>query len=110
MGWSIKDCNIPDALFSLANEHGEECADGEFIMYSMDIHLVTFFVEGELWIKSKLIARRYLNPEQKSPFSLDSEGYITFRTGDIYSRTSDDRLVWKGRKEDFIQVTLFRAP
>ena len=54
-------------------------------------------------IKSHIISKGYLRFDN-STFTIGSDGAITFRTGDVYGRSADQRLVWKGRKEDYIQV------
>lgn len=59
--------------------------------------------EGELFISSPIISRGYLRPNY-SAFTIAPNGSVTLRTGDIYQLVNEDRLVWKGRKEDFIQV------
>ena len=65
--------------------------------------LLTCTIEGELVIKSHIISKGYLRFDN-STFTIGSDGAITFRTGDVYGRSADQRLVWKGRKEDYIQV------
>ena len=61
--------------------------------------------EGELVIKSHNISKGYLHFDN-STFAVGSDGAVTFRTGDIYGRSAEQRLVWKGHKEDFIQVRI----
>jgi hypothetical protein len=39
-----------------------------------------------------------------SAFTVGSDRAVTFQTGDIYGHSSNQRLVWKGCKEDYIQV------
>ncbi|KAF9012766.1 hypothetical protein BDQ17DRAFT_1420105 [Cyathus striatus] len=65
-GWCIDDTCIPDAVYTLVNDHGE-ISDKE----------------GELYITSKWIAKEYLKHES-SAFAVDDHGTVTFRTGDIY--------------------------
>ncbi|KAJ7702665.1 hypothetical protein B0H17DRAFT_1327116 [Mycena rosella] len=60
--------------------------------------------EGELVIKSKLIPQGYINYDDGS-FAVDRDGWVTFRTGDRYSRTADNKFEWLGRTTDFIQMT-----
>ncbi|PBK61389.1 ketoacyl-synt-domain-containing protein [Armillaria solidipes] len=84
-GWDIDDCLISDANLYIDDEDSTEKGT------------------GELWITSKTIAKGYLLHDS-SAFTADVEGSVTFRTGDIYTRTPNNRLVWKGRKEDFIQL------
>lgn len=60
-------------------------------------------LDGEMYVKSRLISKGYYNYESTA-FSFDSEGYITFRTGDLYSR-NDGRVIWRGRTEDYIYMT-----
>ncbi|KAK0462780.1 hypothetical protein IW261DRAFT_1576191 [Armillaria novae-zelandiae] len=55
---------------------------------------------SELLITSKTIAKGYLHYDS-SVFTTDVNGSITFR---IYTRTSNNMLIWKGRKEDFNQL------
>ncbi|KAJ7183703.1 hypothetical protein C8R46DRAFT_815790, partial [Mycena filopes] len=59
--------------------------------------------EGELVIKSKLLPHGYINFENGS-FSIDEQGWVTFKTGDRYRRTADSKFVWLGRTTDFIQM------
>jgi long-subunit acyl-CoA synthetase (AMP-forming) len=69
--------------------------------------LPTGYSEGELHIRSRLISRGYHNHDS-SAFSIDPDGVIIFQTGDVYERipsVDGDRLLWKGRKEDYIQMT-----
>ena len=54
-------------------------------------------------IKSHNITKGYRQFDN-STFTIGSDGAITFRTGDIYGHSAEQRLVWKGRKEDYIQV------
>ncbi|KAG7441749.1 ketoacyl-synt-domain-containing protein [Guyanagaster necrorhizus] len=84
-GWDIDDCLISDASLYIDDKDSSEKGT------------------GELWVTSKTIAKGYLHHDS-SAFTAGVEGSITFRTGDIYTRTSNNRLVWKGRKEDFIQL------
>ena len=60
--------------------------------------------EGELVIKSHIISKGYLRFDN-SAFTIGSDGAVTFRTGDVYGRSAEQRLIWKGRKEDYIQVS-----
>ncbi|KAJ6610193.1 hypothetical protein B0H10DRAFT_1883603 [Mycena sp. CBHHK59/15] len=87
-GWSIKSSIISDAKFSLVDENGDNAE-----------------IEGELRITSKLISTGYLKYESTS-FTTDTDGNTTFCTGDIYSHPpgDPDRLIWQGRKDDFIQL------
>lgn len=50
-----------------------------------------------------MIGQGYLNFDN-SAFTKALDGRTTFRTGDIYAKTVVDHLIWKGRKEDYIQV------
>ncbi|KAK0471022.1 hypothetical protein IW261DRAFT_1612345 [Armillaria novae-zelandiae] len=84
-GWDVDDCLIPDASLYIDDEDSAEKGT------------------GELWITSKTIAKGYLHYDS-SAFTTDVEGSITFHTGDIYALTSNNRLIWQGRKEDFIQL------
>ena len=59
--------------------------------------------EGELVIKSHFISKGYLQFDN-SAFTIDSDGAVIFRTGDIYVRSEEQRFIWKGRKSDYIQV------
>jgi hypothetical protein len=101
----MKDCFIPDAELLLVDDNGNTDILGRlFCPPRFDI--ANRKPEGELHIRSKLISRGYHNYES-SAFSINSDGVITFRTGDVYERILSprgDRLLWKGRKEDFIQM------
>ncbi|KAF8962890.1 hypothetical protein BDZ97DRAFT_1920218 [Flammula alnicola] len=85
-GWSIDDCLIEDAELTLMDEDGHHGLS-----------------EGELVITSRFISQGYLKYDN-SAFTKAPDGKITFRTGDIYERTPNERFVWKGRKEDYIQM------
>ncbi|KDR66938.1 hypothetical protein GALMADRAFT_232329 [Galerina marginata CBS 339.88] len=85
-GWPVEDCLIEDAKLVLLDDGGREDTR-----------------EGELVITSRYISRGYLKYDNSS-FSESSGGLITFKTGDIYFKKPNGRLVWKGRKEDFIQM------
>ncbi|KAK0206705.1 hypothetical protein DFS33DRAFT_1420932, partial [Desarmillaria ectypa] len=86
-GYSIQDTFISDGIMSLVGPDNEEAAS-----------------EGELVVKSKLIPHGYIKYHDSS-FSVDSDGWVTFKTGDKYQRTPDGRFKWLGRQTDFIQVT-----
>ncbi|KAK0453799.1 hypothetical protein EV421DRAFT_1701579 [Armillaria borealis] len=86
-GYSAQDALIADGIMSLVGSDNEEA---------------TF--EGELVVKSKLIPHGYIKYRDSS-FSVDSDGWVTFKTGDKYQRTPDGRFKWLGRKTDFIQMT-----
>ncbi|TFK38562.1 hypothetical protein BDQ12DRAFT_683838 [Crucibulum laeve] len=86
-GWRIEDRLLYDSELIL---DGSEEETGVF--------------EGELHIRSSIIGKGYLKHDS-SAFSIDSEGKVTFRTGDIYERTVEHKLIWKGRREDFIHMS-----
>lgn len=69
---------------------------------------LTRFTEGELIIKSRFITKGYLQYDN-SCFTVEEDGRVSFRTGDIYGYVADQRLVWLGRKEDYIQVSQFSS-
>ena len=56
-------------------------------------------------VKSRYITKGYLQYDN-APFSVEDDGTVTFHTGDIYGYVEDQRLVWRGRKEDYIQVSV----
>ncbi|KAK0488295.1 hypothetical protein EDD18DRAFT_593749 [Armillaria luteobubalina] len=85
IGWDVDDCLISDASLYIDDKDSTEKGT------------------GELWITSKTIAKGYLHHDS-SAFTADVDGSVTFHTGDIYARTPNNRLIWKGRKEDFIQL------
>ncbi|KAK0184742.1 polyketide synthetase [Armillaria mellea] len=85
IGWDVDDCLISDAILYIDDKDSTEKGT------------------GELWITSNTIAKGYLHHDS-SAFTADVEGNVTFRTGDIYTRTPNNRLIWKSRKEDFIQL------
>ncbi|KAK0491177.1 hypothetical protein IW261DRAFT_1324940 [Armillaria novae-zelandiae] len=87
-GYPAQDALIADGIMSLVGSDNEEA---------------TF--EGELVVKSKLIPRGYIGKYDDSSFSVDSDGWVAFKTGDKYQRTPDGRFKWLGRKTDFIQMT-----
>ncbi|KAK0230625.1 hypothetical protein IW262DRAFT_1262889 [Armillaria fumosa] len=86
-GYSAQNALIADGVMSLVGPDNEEAA-----------------FEGELVVKSKLIPHGYIKYRDSS-FSVDSDGWVTFKTGDKYQRTPDGRFKWLGRKTDFIQMT-----
>ncbi|KAF8953962.1 hypothetical protein BDZ97DRAFT_1929174 [Flammula alnicola] len=86
-GWYSKDCLLADAALNLVDEAGANATS-----------------EGELVIKSRLITKGYLQYDNSS-FTVEDDGTVSFRTGDIYGYIGDQRLVWKGRKEDYIQMS-----
>ncbi|KAF7328491.1 Hispidin synthase [Mycena venus] len=59
--------------------------------------------EGELVVKSKLLPSGYIDYDDGS-FSVDEEGWVTFKTGDRY-RIDESRFTWLGRITDYIQMT-----
>ena len=60
-------------------------------------------LEGELVITSRLTSKGYLNYDNSS-FVIEDGDLVTFYTGDIYGYVDPDRLIWKGRKDDYVQV------
>ncbi|CAA7264464.1 unnamed protein product [Cyclocybe aegerita] len=86
-GWYAKDSLLPDATLSLI---GEEGSPGT--------------TEGELVIRSSYITKGYLQYDNSS-FTIEDDGTVSFRTGDIYGYVGDQRIAWKGRKEDYIQMS-----
>ncbi|KDR66936.1 hypothetical protein GALMADRAFT_232327 [Galerina marginata CBS 339.88] len=86
-GWSSKDCLLSDATVKLVNESGE-----------------TVTSEGELVIRSHLITKGYLQYDN-SAFTVEDDGTVSFRTGDVYGYVADQRMVWRGRKDDYIQMS-----
>jgi long-subunit acyl-CoA synthetase (AMP-forming) len=108
-GWPIKDCLIPDAELRLVDEDGNEDLEGITQCFTFDHFLIlSVFPEGELVIISEMISQGYLNFDN-STFTKTLDGRITFRTGDIYAKPDDDHLIWKGRKDDYIQVGPFKG-
>lgn len=55
-----------------------------------------------------MISQGYLNFDN-SAFSKALDGRTTFRTGDIYLKPDSDHIIWKGRKDDYIQVSPFKV-
>ena len=103
VGWNIKDCLIADATLTLVNEAGTVSDTG--LCYIFECFLPTErLIEGELIIKSRLITNGYKS-FNNSNFSIEEDGMIVFRTGDIYGYVGDKRIIWRGRKEDYIQVS-----
>jgi acyl-CoA synthetase (AMP-forming)/AMP-acid ligase II len=105
-GWSMNDCLISDAELRLIDEDGNETAEGILVVLLLIIFLVltdTVITEGELVITSGMISQGYLKFDN-SVFTKAPDGRTTFRTGDIYAKTTDDYFIWKGRKDDYIQV------
>ncbi|TEB25720.1 ketoacyl-synt-domain-containing protein [Coprinellus micaceus] len=86
-GWPISECLVPESELTLVDENGEQTSD-----------------EGELHISSPIISKGYLRPNYTA-FTVASSGRVTLRTGDIYQFVNGDRLVWKGRKEDYVQMS-----
>ncbi len=60
-------------------------------------------VEGELVVRARNVTKGYRNYDNSS-FTHENDGTVSFKTGDIYAFVGDQRVVWKGRKEDYIQV------
>uniref|UniRef100_A0A8H7XR57 Uncharacterized protein n=1 Tax=Psilocybe cubensis TaxID=181762 RepID=A0A8H7XR57_PSICU len=85
-GYPSEDCLIDDATIVLLDDEGNENPS-----------------EGEFVITSKDFTRCYLKYDN-SCFTDSADGRITFRTGDLYERNRFGRFVWKGRKEDYIQL------
>ena len=109
-GWSIKDCLIPDAKLRLVDEDDNEDLQGIIQCSAFDHFFLSLLPspEGELVITSEMISRSYLKFDN-SAFTRALDGRTTFRTGDIYAKPDDDHLIWKGRKDDYIQVGIFKA-
>ena len=55
-----------------------------------------------------MISQGYLKFDN-SAFSKVHDGRIAFRTGDIYAKPDDEHIIWKGRKDDYIQVCPFKS-
>lgn len=78
-------------------------------VFAFDYFLILFvFPEGELVITSEMISQGYLKFDN-SAFSKALDGRTTFRTGDIYAKPDKDHIIWKGRKDDYIQVGPFKT-
>ena len=108
-GHSIKDCLIPGAELRLVDEDGNEDLQGITQCFASDHFLIfTIFPEGELVITSEIISQGYLKFDNLA-FTKGLDGRTTFRTGDIYAKPDNDHIIWKGRKDDFIQVGPFKA-
>lgn len=75
-------------------------------MVSKIFFKLTYAIVGELVVSSHFIGGGYLACDHLG-FSMGPDGETTFKTGDIYETTSNGRLRWKGRKEDYIQVSPF---
>lgn len=73
-------------------------------MFCSRTHAEALRVEGELVITSSVINTNGYLRYDNSAFSQGADGKVTLGTGDIYARAGN-RLVWKGRKEDYIQVS-----
>jgi long-subunit acyl-CoA synthetase (AMP-forming) len=108
-GWDKDDCLLSDARLRLVDESGAETTSGRFHIYNnsrsymlTNIHIV----EGELIIRSRFVTKGYRQYDN-SPFTQEDDGTVSFRTGDIYGYVADQRLVWRGRKEDYIQARFF---
>ena len=104
-GWSIDGLLIEDAIFALLDQDGNEVSTGESIFHKLvwKSRLIFFSLAGELSITSRHISHGYLNYDN-SAFKILPDGWVRFKTGDIYERTTNMRYIWKGRKEDYIQV------
>ncbi|KAJ6567967.1 hypothetical protein DFH09DRAFT_1468227 [Mycena vulgaris] len=76
----------------------------ESLISDAELSLIGDEAEGELVVKSRLIPHGYIRHDDGS-FSVDEDGWVTFRTGDRYSRTHDGKFLWLGRTTDFIQMT-----
>jgi len=70
---------------------------------SVFLSILNYVLEGELIIKSSFVAKGYLQYDSSS-FTIEGDGTISFRTGDIYGYVGEERFAWRGRKEDYIQV------
>ncbi|PPQ99823.1 hypothetical protein CVT24_009617 [Panaeolus cyanescens] len=86
-GWHKGDCLLSDAQLTLIDEFGNETS-----------------TEGELKIRSHFITKGYLQHDNSS-FHVEADGAVSFLTGDVYGYTADQRLTWRGRKEDYIQMS-----
>jgi long-subunit acyl-CoA synthetase (AMP-forming) len=104
-GWSIDGLLIEDATLVLLDQGGNEVSTGESIFHKVvcKFWLIFFSLVGELSITSRHISHGYLKYDN-SAFKILPDGWITFKTGDIYERTTNMRYIWKGRKDDYIQV------
>jgi long-chain acyl-CoA synthetase len=71
--------------FSIRGGDGRELAAGE---------------EGEIWVKTPVVIRQYLNAAPLGPDTLDAEGY--FRTGDIGRLDEEGYLFITDRAKDMI--------
>jgi long-subunit acyl-CoA synthetase (AMP-forming) len=90
---------IQDAQFLLVGTTDMNGNPSQSLSYSS----INLILEGELVVKSKSLPHGYINYDDGS-FSVDDQGWVTFKTGDRYRRTQDSKFVWLGRTTDFIQV------
>jgi acyl-CoA synthetase (AMP-forming)/AMP-acid ligase II len=74
-------------------ESGEDVADGE---------------RGELWIRGPQVMRGYLNNEEATAETIDSEGWL--HTGDIATRDEDGCYAIVDRLKELIKYKGFQVP
>ena len=100
----MKDCMLPGTQLKLVDESGAEVSTGESATMLSRIYALTTHSRGRAYYSSPkrhqgiLIA---ITTILRSPTRMTG---LSFKTGDIYAFVGDQRLVWKGRKEDYIQV------
>lgn len=59
---------------------------------------------GELCFTGSLIANGYLNRPDAKGFVENFNGQRMYRTGDIVKLTSDDKILFLGRKDDQVKI------
>ncbi len=66
--------------------------------------------EGELWVSGKSLMTGYWNDCSKTEQAMckDEKGVVWYKTGDLVSVTSDNNLVYTGRKDRMIKRNGFR--
>jgi fatty-acyl-CoA synthase/long-chain acyl-CoA synthetase len=57
---------------------------------------------GELWVRGYCVMSNYFGSEETTRSAFAENGCL--RTGDLYSRTADDSLIFGGRLKDMIKV------
>lgn len=57
---------------------------------------------GEIWVRGYCVMEGYYRDPGRSAEALDAEGWL--HTGDLYTRSKDGRLIFKGRAKDMLKV------
>lgn len=95
--------NVEETLEQRATGHGRPCPGLEARIISLaDGSEVTDTTPGEILLRGYCLMEGYYRDPVNTTKALDADGWL--HTGDLYSRTSDGRLIFHDRIKDMLKV------